>query len=107
MSKASRDKGRRGQTEFSNLLTSRDWRVDPISCGIMREDIIATDPHGTQWSVEIKNCASILPAHVKQAKEQAKKRGLRWMLANKIQGSRSWLVRRQGFQPVVWTAKED
>jgi hypothetical protein len=29
------------------------------------------------------------------------------MLANKIQGSRSWLVRRQGFQPVVWTAKED
>ena len=52
MSKAQRDKGRRGQTAAEALLKDRDWTVDPITSGIKREDIIATDPVGIIWRSE-------------------------------------------------------
>lgn len=102
MSKAQRDKGRRGQSQAENLLRSRDWQTDPISAGIKREDIIAVDPNGKQWSVEVKNCASISTFHRLQAMEQAKKRKLPWMLMSKVAGTRAWLIQRQGHIPTVW-----
>lgn len=103
--KATRSKGRRGQTAAANLLRDRDWSVADLSAGIASEDILATDPDGKSWAVEVKNCASITPAHLKQAMEQAKKRRLPWMLLNKIAGTACWLVRRQGIDPVVWGEK--
>lgn len=87
------------------MLLDRDWTCDSITAGIAAADMIATDPNGRTWCVEIKNCAGIIPAHKRQAIEQAKKRRLPWMLASKIAGSSSWLVQRQNAVPVVWHAK--
>ena len=100
-----RSKGRRGQTAAANLLRERDWIVADLSSGIGSEDLIATDPAGRSWAVEVKNCAGILPVHLKQAMDQAKKRRLPWMLMSKIAGTSAWLVRRQGDAPVVWTER--
>lgn len=102
MGKSQRDRGRRGQTAAEALLTKRDWTVDPITAGVKREDMIATDPSGIVWSVEVKNCMSITVAHRKQAMEQAKARKLPWMLMNKIHGTRAWLIQRKGFRPALW-----
>lgn len=103
--RASRSKGARGQSEFKALLLDRDWTVDSITAGIAACDLIAADPGGTQYSVEVKNCAGILPAHKRQAMAQAKARKLPWLLASKIAGTASWLVQRQGATPVVWSGK--
>jgi predicted RecB family endonuclease len=103
--RASRSKGARGQSEFKALLLDRDWTVDSITAGIAAADLIATDRDGTQYSVEVKNCAGILPAHKRQAMTQAKARKLPWLLASKIAGTASWLVQRQGATPVVWSGK--
>lgn len=100
-----RNKGRRGQSEFASMLADRDWIADHITAGISAADLIATDPSGKTWCVEIKNCAGILPAHKKQAMEQGKARRLPWMLASKIAGTSSWLVQRMGELPQVWHSK--
>ena len=111
MSKASRDKGRRGQREAQALLTSRDWSVAELNGGTSAEDFIAVDRwDGKSYSVEVKNTVSITTAHRAQAMTQAKARSLPWMLLSKIAGTSSWLVQRQGHRPAVWhesTATED
>ena len=103
--KASRAKGARGQGECKNMLLDRDWTVDSITCGIAAADLIATDPAGKVWAVEVKNCAGILPAHKAQAIAQGNERKLPWLLASKIAGSASWLIQRKGELPQVWHAK--
>jgi hypothetical protein len=105
--KATRSKGRRGQTEALNVLRNRDWTVADLSAGVDSEDGLACDPDGNWWAVEIKNCAAITSAHRKQAMLQAERRRLPWMLMNKIEQSSSWLIRQQGRKPVVWHAKGD
>ena len=100
--KASRAKGARGQTAAKALLTSRDYVVDTLTCGVASADLVATDTEGRTWAVEVKNCAGILPSHKKQAIEQGKIRRLPWMLISKIAGSSSWLVQRKGERPSVW-----
>lgn len=104
--RASRTKGARGQTEFKALLLDRDWVCDSITAGIAAADLIATDPDGRSWCVEVKNCAGIIVSHKAQAMEQASLRRLPWMLASKIMGTSSWLVQRQGGLPQVWHSKE-
>lgn len=106
MSKAARDKGRRGQREAQALLQSRDWRTAELNAGTAVEDMIATDLDGKAWAVEVKNTVSITTAHRAQAMEQAKNRRLPWMLLSKIAGTSSWLVQRQGCRPTVWHEKE-
>lgn len=103
--RSSRTKGARGQTEFKAMLLDRDWLCDQITAGIAACDLIATDTGGKSYSVEIKNCASIIPAHKRQAMEQAKARRLPWLLANKLPGTSSWLVQRQDGPPAVWHKK--
>ena len=103
--RTSRNKGARGQSTFRAMLVDRDWVVDQITAGIAAADLIATDPDGKTWAVEVKNCASIIPGHKKQAMEQGSKRRLPWLLANKISGTSSWLVQRQGGMPAVWHGK--
>ena len=100
--KRTRAKGRRGQTEALNLLRDRDWTVADLSAGVDSEDGLACDPEGQYWAVEVKNCAQITLANRRQAMEQAKRRRLPWMLMNKIAGTSSWLVQRQGKRPVIW-----
>lgn len=106
MGRAQRDKGRRGQTAAEALLKDLDWTVDPITSGIKREDLIATDVNGKVWSVEVKNCASVTRGHREQAIRQAAERKLPWMLMNKVAGTRCWLVQRQGCSPVIWAEKK-
>ena len=103
--KSSRTKGARGQAIAADMLRDRDWVVDQITAGIAAADLIATDPHGKTYAVEVKNCAGILPGHMKQARDQAQKRRKAWMLMSKIAGTSSWLVQRQGCAPVVWHQK--
>lgn len=103
--RASRAKGSRGQSAFKALLLDRDWTCDSITAGIAAADLIATDPDGRSWCVEIKNCAGIIVSHKAQAMEQAALRRLPWMLASKIMGTSSWLVQRQACLPTVWHGK--
>lgn len=105
MSKAQRDKGRRGQSAAEALLRDRDWTTDPLSAGMKREDIIATDPSGVIWSCEVKNCIAITAGHKKQAIEQARLRKLPWMLMSHIDGTSWWLIQRKGMDPVLWSEK--
>ena len=102
---ATRNKGRRGQTEAIDLLRERDWIVADLSAGVDCEDGLAFDIDGNCWALEVKNTAAITQAHKKQAMAQAKKRRLPWLLMNKIAGTSSWLVQRQGKKPVVWHNK--
>ena len=99
---ATRNKGRRGQTEAINLLRERDWSVAELNAGTSVEDFIAIDPYGVAHSAEVKNCAAISEGHRKQAMKQAEGRKLPWMLLSKITGTGSWLVQRKGQRPVVW-----
>lgn len=105
MSKASRDKGRRGQTAAEALLQDNDWSTIPVSAGVHAEDLVAVDPYGITWSVEVKNTVAITVAHRKQAMDQAARRKLPWMLMSKIHGTRFWLVQRKDMNPVVWFEK--
>ena len=106
MSAAQRNKGRRGQQEARDLLTSRDWSVAELNNGTAVEDFWACDLNsGKTYSVEVKNTIAITTAHRKQAQAQAAKSKLPWLLMNKIAGTSSWLVQRQGAVPVVWTAQ--
>jgi len=103
--KRSRRKGAVGQSTAANLMRDRDWVIDQITVGVSAGDLIGTDQLGGCWCIEVKNCAGILPGHLTQAREQAKRRGLPWMLMNKIAGTTCWLVRRQGKKPVIWEEK--
>jgi len=103
MGSFSRSKGRRGQQQARDLLTSRDWTVAELNSGTAAEDFIAVDPDGRSYAVEVKNTVAITAAHRQQAMQQAKERRLPWMLISKISGTASWLVQRQSEVPVVWS----
>lgn len=101
--KAARSKGRRGESAAKMLLTSRDWAVHDLTAGLATADLIAVDPHGKTWCVEVKATSSIaVVAHRRQAMEQGKRARLPWMLMSMVQGTGVWLVQRQGFDPVIW-----
>lgn len=99
---ASRNKGRRGQTEAALLLQERDYSVLESSGGRSDPDFFATK-HGITWAVEVKNTRTYSrDAATHQAKDQAKRKKARWMLMWHIPGSHSWLVERQGLRPSLW-----
>ena len=105
-----RNKGRDGRAEFVRMLGDRDWSVDKTYDGIISDDLVVTDPDGKGWSVEVKNTRMIdnsnaASSHKTQAKRQAKERGMPWILASKIFGSRYWLIQFQGKKPQVWERK--
>lgn len=87
------------------MLRDRDWVVDQVTSGVSSHDFTGTDPAGRTWAIEVKNCAGIIPAHKRQAMAQGKARRLPWMLMNKIAGTSSWLVQRQGELPAIWHGK--
>jgi len=98
-----RTKGARAQTAAKALLTERDWTVVSTSSGASQEDLVASREDLGLWSVEVKDCKLLnLPKWRKQARDQAKRSKLPWMLLAHIPGTRSWLVERQGERAVVW-----
>lgn len=102
-----RAKGRRGQAEAKKLLMERGWQIAELNNGISSEDILATDPDGKEWSVEVKKTRDINIAHRKQAQAQGMARKRPWMLMSHIEGTRSWLIQRKGVSPIVWHAQGD
>ena len=104
---ATRNKGRRGQCEAKNLLSEHDWVVNELNAGEQAADLIAVDPDGRAWMVEVKNSAGILLAHRKQAMKQAGNKRMPWMLLSHIHGTPCWLVQRQGMRPVVWEGRNE
>ena len=101
--KATRAKGRRGETQAKDLLRSLDFVVHDLTAGLDSEDLVATDPAGRTWSVEVKNTAAITTVHRAAAMARAKASRLPWMLMSVIAGTGTWLVQRQGHRPVVWS----
>ena len=103
MAKSQRTKGARAQAAFADVLRSRNWVVDHLTSGRSNEDLIATDPHDQQWSVEVKDHKIInLGAFLLQARCQASNRHLPWMLACHLPGTSSWLVMRKNERAVIW-----
>lgn len=102
--RSNRRRGIATQGEAGKVLTERDWQVIETAGGMMNEDLIATDPTGQQWSVEVKNKKTInLGIFRKQAIEQANKRKLPWMLMVKVQGEAgAFLVLRKNDNATVW-----
>ena len=81
-----------------------DFVVHDLNAGLDSEDLVATDPYGVTWSVEVKNTMAITTAHRTAAMVRAKASRLPWMLMSKIAGTECWLVQRQAHRPVVWGA---
>jgi Holliday junction resolvase len=83
--KTPRMKGKRAETEAVHLLSGRDWTIIELGPGRKTEDVIATDPDGVLYSVEVKNHALWnLTAWRRQAKEQARRRKAQWLLMVRI-----------------------
>lgn len=97
-----RHKGKAGELEAKSLLASRDWVVHDLENGLENADMLASDPYGIVWLIEVKNCINILSSHRKQAMEQGRKSKQRWMLMSKIAGTKSWLIQRQNELPSIW-----
>ena len=100
----SRRKGRRGESEFKNLLKEKDWVVHDLTSGDKCEDFIATDPRGRTWSVECKNTIILkILDFLKRARHNAKRSKKPWLLAMKLpRHDSSWLIYRKGRKPTVW-----
>lgn len=103
---ATRNKGRRGQCEAKILLYEHDWVVNELNAGEQAADLIAVDPDGRAWMVEVKNTLNIEMQHRRQARSQADKKRMPWMLMSKIAMTPYWLVQRQGMRPVVWETRQ-
>jgi len=104
MGKMERNKGRAGQLAARHMLEDRDFVVHELNGGTSVADFVATDSDGRTWSVEVKNAVSMnVRAWRKQAVAQAGK--LPWLLVCKVDGTKSWLVLRQGERAAVWHEK--
>ena len=104
MSKANRDRGKRGEKAARELLADRDWVILANTAdGSKVEDMIVNSPDGKIYSVEVKNTKQInIPAVLKQSRENASKKKLDWMIMCKIDQSSSWLIWMKYEQPKVW-----
>jgi hypothetical protein len=105
----SRFKGYREAWKFRNILGDRDWTAEKTLDGVSTDDLVVIDDIGKMWSVEIKAHKAMNPEKWrKQARENANKRELPWILAMKIHGTRSWLVEFHEGRNVwhkVWTER--
>lgn len=103
-----RNRGKRGEREAKDILTSRDWVVADLTDGEACEDFLVFRPDDKQlFAVEVKNTKSISVTHRDQAKTQAKNRKAKWMLMSKIYGTGSWLIQSEGEKPRVWHGGQD
>ena len=109
LSKMSRSKGRKGETIAKNLLKDNDWNVlADLTSGIDEEDLVAECPLGKIYCIEVKNRKLVnIPEFRKQAIKNANKKKKAWMIMVKIEGSKSWLIWRQGEKPSVWHEKKE
>ena len=97
MGKKSRRKGRQGESICKRLLQDHDWEIiADCTAGCSTEDFIVKHPHGTLYSVEVKNNKIIdVDRFRKQARENAKAKNMPYLLMCKWFGTKMWLVEMQ------------
>lgn len=92
MGSSQRAKGARGQCEARKVLEGKGYYVETLTCGLRSADLIA-ELDGQRYLVEVKNHAAIkLADFLKQARDQARKAGVAWMLMVKLPTLSRWLV---------------
>jgi predicted RecB family endonuclease len=93
------------------MLGDRDWCVDKTKAGLSIDDLVVIDDTGKTWSVEVKARKLIdVEKWRVQARANAKKRDLPWMLAMRIHGVKAWLVEFHEGRNVwhkVWTERKE
>lgn len=93
MGKASRDKGRRAQTEGRQLLEVAGWVTVDTSAGTDVEDVFAIDRAGDRWSVEVTADQGVsFATKWGQTSRQAHERGARPLMLWKIDRAGWWLI---------------
>ena len=105
MGKMQRDKGRRGQKEFAEVLLERDWEILESSAGASAEDFLGVSPEGVIFSIEVKHHRQIdLGKFIRQAREQAARRkNVEWMLACRLNGfPMTFLVLSSDGTKAIW-----
>ena len=103
----SRSKGKKGEREARNILADRDWLLlANLADGDEVEDMIVKCPKDIVYSVEVKNRKLVdIVKFRSQAKTNADKKKLPWMLMIKLESTSSWLIMRKSCKPVVWHEK--
>ena len=104
MGRSQRDKGRRGAREALALLADRDWTVVESNSGKATEDAFALDASKRPVAVEVKHHACIrLDEFRRQAKDQARRHGVDWLLMCRIPGHpHTFYVEGSRVEPTVW-----
>ena len=108
MGKSQRDKGRRGAREALSILADRDWQTVETRDGQGTDDAVVISPAGTAYSLEIKNHKTLnLAKFLQQARGQAAKRKMPWLLMCRLDGGWGWLVLSKGDHARIWRVKEE
>lgn len=101
MSKASRDKGKRGERTAKAMLIERGYIILADTTAGLSTDDLVVERDGIILSVEVKNTKQIdIPAFVKQARTNAKKN--HWLLMMHLDSTSTWLVMGSMRVPVCW-----
>lgn len=102
-----RNKGKVGERTAKRLLTDNDYTIlADTTAGLSTGDIVAKSPDGTIYDVEVKNRRQLnIPLFVGQARKNAGRSKVDWMVLCKIDSTTSWLVLRKGYKPTVWHEK--
>ena len=104
-----RSKGRIGERTAKRLLIDHDYTIiADTTAGLSTGDLVVQSPEGTLYDVEVKNRRLInVPLFLEQARKNAGRSKLAWMVMCKIETTSSWLVLRKGEKPVTWHEKRD
>jgi len=102
-----RNKGKIGERMAKKLLADHDFTIiADTTSGLETGDIVAQSPYGIVYDVEVKNRRQInIPLFVGQARKNAGKTKLAWMVMAKIENTSSWLIMRKGEKPTTWHEK--
>lgn len=106
--KTTRNKGRVGERTAKALLADHDYTViADTTAGLSTGDLVVQSPEGTTYDVEVKNRKIIdIPMFIGQARKNASRSKLPWMVMAKIETTSSWLVIRKGERPTTWHEKQ-
>ena len=105
--KTTRSKGKVGERTAKALLVDHDYSIlADTTAGLSTGDLVVKAPDGTIYDVEVKNRRMInIPMFLGQARKNADRSKLAWMVMCKIETTSSWLVLRKGEKPTTWHEK--
>ena len=105
--KTTRSKVKIGERAAKALLVDYDYTIiADTKSGLSTGDLVVKSPDGTIYDVEVKNRRMInVPMFLGQARKNAGRSNLAWMVMCKIETTSSWLVLRKGKKPTTWHEK--